>query len=125
MKFIKQLSIILIISFIGEILNKIIPLHVPACIYGLLILFFCLKTKIIPLYSVKYTAKLLIEIMPLMFIPAAVELIDVWHLMQNVWLQYLTLTVVSTIIVMAVTGKSAQLIIEKFNKKEIKNENNF
>ena len=46
MKFLKQFTIILIVSFIGEILNHLIPLPVPASIYGLVIMFACLKFKI-------------------------------------------------------------------------------
>ena len=53
MKFIKQFSIILIISLIGEALHYFIPLPVPASIYGLLIMLAGLQTKLIPLDSVQ------------------------------------------------------------------------
>ena len=55
MKYIKQFVIIIAISFIGELLNKLIPLPIPASIYGLVIMFTALKTKIIPLSSIKET----------------------------------------------------------------------
>ena len=57
MKYIKQFLIILLISFIGEILKCLLPLPVPASIYGMAILFFCLMTKIIKLDAVKETGK--------------------------------------------------------------------
>lgn len=78
MKFIKQFSIILIISLIGEALHYFIPLPVPASIYGLLIMLAGLQTKLIPLDSVQEASYFLIDIMPLMFIPAAVGLLDSW-----------------------------------------------
>ena len=74
MKYIKQFLIILLISFIGEGLNYLIPAPIPASIYGMVILFVCLCTKIIKLDDVKDTGLFLIEIMPLMFIPAGVGL---------------------------------------------------
>ena len=78
MKFIKQFGIILAISFIGEIMNYLIPLPVPASIYGLVLMLLCLHFGIVHIDSVKDSGKFLIEIMPLMFIPAAVGLIESW-----------------------------------------------
>ena len=49
MKFIRQFLIIILISFAGELLHAILPLPVPASIYGLLILLAGLQTKVIPL----------------------------------------------------------------------------
>ena len=86
MKFIKQFLIIVIISFVGEVCNKWIPLPIPASIYGLVILFVALMTGAIKLEQVKETGKFLIEIMPLMFIPAAVGLLDSWKVLKPIWI---------------------------------------
>ena len=75
MKYIRQFLWILLFSFAGELLKYVIPLPVPASIYGLLLLLLALVTGILRLESVKETSKFLIEIMPLMFIPAAVGLL--------------------------------------------------
>ena len=64
MKYVKQFLIILLISFIGEGLNYLIPAPVPASIYGMVILFVCLCTKVVKLDDVKDTGMFLIEIMP-------------------------------------------------------------
>ena len=78
MKYLKQFLIILVISLIGEILNKLLPLPVPASIYGMVILFAGLLSGIIKLESVKEAGSFLIEIMPVMFIPAGVGLMSSW-----------------------------------------------
>lgn len=119
MKFLKQFGIIILISFAGEVIKYFIPLPIPSSIYGIIIMFILLKTKILPLDSIKDTGKFLIEIMPLMFIPAAVGLVDSWKILQPVLISVLTITIISTIVVMAVTGKVTQAIIH-FQKK-IKN----
>ena len=41
MKYVKQFGIILLISFAGEALNYLLPLPVPASIYGLVLMFLC------------------------------------------------------------------------------------
>ena len=84
MKYIKQLSIILLISFLGELIHYLLPLPIPASIYGLILLFVALLTGIVPLSAVKETGNFLIEIMPLMFIPSAVGLMESWGILQPV-----------------------------------------
>ena len=118
MKYLKQFLIILTISFIGEILNRFVPLPVPASIYGIVIMFLCLLLKIIKLEQVKDAADFLIAIMPVMFIPAAVGLIDSFEILRPSLLAYITITVITTIVVMAAAGTVTQLIIRNAAKKE-------
>jgi hypothetical protein len=66
---------------------------------------------VIPLSAVEDTGKFLIEIMPVMFIPEAVGLINVWSVIKNVWVQYLIVTVASTCIVMGISGVVTQLVV--------------
>ena len=118
MKFLKQFSIILLISFLGEILHMLIPLPVPASVYGLVIMLGDLITGILKLGQVRETAAFLIEIMPVMFIPAGVGLMESWSSLQPVWLPVILITIVTTILVMAVTGKVTQAMIRKAKKDE-------
>lgn len=113
MKYVKQFGIIVFISFIGEILNHILPLPIPASIYGIIIMFLCLKLKIIPIEAVKETGVFLIEAMPLMFIPAAVGLTESWDIIRPSLVPYLLVTAVTTVIVMAVAGRSTQAVIRR------------
>lgn len=119
-KFIKQFGIILCISFVGEVLNHLIPLPVPASIYGVALMFLCLELRIIPLHAVKETGVFLIEIMPLMFIPAAVGLLDSWEVIRPAWVQYLVITVVSTFAVMIAAGRVTQAVIRRKTRQAVK-----
>ena len=111
MKYIRQFLIILFISFVGEMLNHYIPLPVPASIYGIVIMFVCLLTGIIKVEYVKEVSKFLIEIMPLVFIPAAVGLINSWGLISEKWYMYVTVIFATTILVMVVSGLMTQFAI--------------
>ncbi|MBQ0001586.1 MAG: CidA/LrgA family protein [Clostridiales bacterium] len=117
MKYIRQFLLILFISFLGEILHYLIPMPIPASIYGIIILFLGLEFHIIPLDSVKETGKFLIEIMPVMFIPAGVGLMESWGLIKASWLQYIITIVVSTVLVMAVAGRVTQMIVRRKEKQ--------
>ena len=119
MKFLRQFMIILLLSFLGEVLKMFIPLPIPASVYGLVLMLLCLVTGILKTSQVKDAAFFLVEIMPVMFIPAAAGLIDSWKVLQPLLLPILVITVVITIFVMVVTGKIAQMIAQK---RGIKNE---
>lgn len=112
MKFVKQFLIILLISLIGELLKLLINLPIPAGIYGMVILFICLLTGIIKLESIRETGKFLIEIMPVMFIPAAVGLIPSWPVLQPVVVPVIVVLIVTIFTVMGVTGLVSQAIVK-------------
>ena len=118
MKYIKQFTIILVVSFIGELLNYLIPLPVPASIYGLVIMLICLLTGVIPLHAVRDTGRFLVEVMPLMFIPGAVGLLESWGVLRPIWAPVLAITVVTPVAVMAATGRITQGIVRMGQKKE-------
>ena len=118
MKFIRQFLIILFISFLGEALKYLLPLPIPASIYGLVLLFLALQFQIIQLSAVKDAANFLIDIMPLMFIPAGVGILESWDALQPVLFPVIVIILVSTVLVMAVSGKVTQGLM-KFRKKRI------
>ena len=120
MKYVRQFLVILAVSFLGEVLKALIPLQIPASIYGLVLMLLALCLHIIPLDAVKDAAKFLIEIMPLMFIPAAVGLIESWGKISPILWQLVAVTVISTVLVMAVSGRVTQHVIRSDRKKEKK-----
>ena len=60
MKYFKQFGIILTVSFLGELLHALIPLPVPASIYGLVLMLAALITGLIPLDRVREAGSFLI-----------------------------------------------------------------
>ena len=119
MKFLRQFRIILLLSFLGEVLKMFIPLPIPASVYGLVLMLACLMTGVLKTSQVKDAAFFLIEIMPVMFIPAAAGLIDSWGVLRPLIVPIMIITVVITVFVMVVTGRVAQMIAQK---RGIKNE---
>lgn len=117
MKYLKQFLIILTISFSGEVLNKLLPLPIPASIYGMVILFVLLITGVLKLESVKEIGRFMVEIMPIMFIPAGVGIMASWGVLQPLLIPVSIITVVSLIAVMVVSGHITQFIIKKNKKK--------
>lgn len=117
MKFLKQFSLIMLVSFLGEILHEVLPFPIPASVYGLIIMLLALVTGVIRLEHVREAAAFLIEIMPVMFIPAGVKLMTSWGALQPVFVPVIVITVVSTIIVMGITGRATQWMIRREKNK--------
>ena len=118
MKFIRQFAIILAISLAGEALSFFLPLPVPAGIYGILLLLLLLMTGILKVEQIKEVSSFLIEIMPIMFIPAGAGLMQSYHLLAPSLAAYAVIILASTIAVMAVSGRVTQHIIRKKQKED-------
>lgn len=123
MKYVSQFLIIAAIGFVSEVLNAVIPAPIPTCIYGIVILFFLLFTKLLKLESVKDSARFLVDIQPVMFVPAGVGLMVIWGQVRSSIVKYILVCAVSCIIVMGVTGKITQLVINQANKKKEQSKN--
>lgn len=117
MKYVKQLAIILTITFAGELLSRLIPLPIQTNIYGMLILLFALLTNCLRAEQVKETGKFLVDLMPLFFIPAAVGLLDSWQEVADIYIQVAVIMIVPTFIVMIVSGKITQLAMRLGGEK--------
>lgn len=123
MKLLYQFGVILAVTFVGELLYALLPLPIPASIYGFIVMLICLGTKVVKLSQVKIAADFLIDIMPPMFIPAAVGLIVVWGDLKEILIPVVVITCLSTVIVMVCTGKVTQTLIRRKQKTgEMKDE---
>ncbi len=118
MKYIKQFGIIVLLAFLGELLHEVLPFPIPASIYGILLLFLCLEWKVIPVSAIRETSRFLIDVMPIMFIPAAAGLMDSWQIIKASWVSYGIITVVSTFAVMIISGKTVQAVMKLVKRKE-------
>ncbi len=108
--------VIIGITFVGELLKYMLPLPIPASIYGMVIMFIGLMTGAIKLDAVKDVGKFLIEIMPIMFIPAGVGLMSSWSVLKPLLLPVSIITVVTIVTVMGAAGRSSQWVIRKDRK---------
>ena len=118
MKYLKQFAIIILIAFLGEILYALIPLPIPASIYGLILMFISLCTGIIKIHHIEETAKFLLDIMPLLFLPAIVKLITMGADIERLLIPILVAGLPVTFIVMIVTGKTTDLLLRLKERKQ-------
>lgn len=124
MRYVMQLLIIICFSFAGEVLHRVLPLPFPASIYGIILLYLALETKIVKVKQIKEVSTTLILAMPVMFVPAAVGLTDTWEEISPFWAEYLLIAIASTFVVMAVAGLVTQWMITGRKAKHKKQKSN-
>ena len=104
MKYITQVLYILLFSALGELLQAVVPLPIPAAIYGIILLLIALWTGLLKEEKIADTAGFLISIMPILFISPAVKILQYWNLISNKLAQIFIIMVASTFVVFAVSG---------------------
>jgi holin-like protein len=117
MAYVKQFGIILFVTFIAEIIRFVVPLPIPASVYGLVLMLAALKTKIIKPERVKDAGLFLVGILQLMFIPAAAGLIDSYAGFRDILPQSIFVILLSASLVIAVTGLVAQGVVKRSGGK--------
>ena len=118
MKYLNQAFIIGAVTFAAEIMKYLIPLPVPASIYGLILLFLLLKTGALKLEQVEDVGGLLLELMPVLLVPASVSFLTVLDTIQGMLMPVLIMGFVGTTVVMIVTGLVSQAVIRRGKRRE-------
>ena len=107
-KYIFQFARITAFCLAGEILAVVLPLPIPASVYGLLLMVAALKTGVLKLDQVRETGLFLTGIFPLLFVPAAAGVMELGSQLMDLLLPVVLAIVPITALVMAVTGMVAQ-----------------
>ena len=107
MKYLHQAMILSAVTFAAELIKLLLPLPVPASIYGLIMLF------LLRLSQVEDVGNFLLEWMPLLLVPASVSFLTVLDTIQGMLLPVLIMGLIGTMAVMCVTGHAAQWVIRR------------
>lgn len=104
-----QCAVIFTFLALGETLAWLTGIPVPGSIIGMLLLTAALQLRIIRLRHVSGVADFLVKNLGFFFVPAGVALIDHFDLLGREWLPIVGAAVISTIIVLGVTGQLHQI----------------
>ena len=108
-----QFARILAFCFLGEICHAVLPLPIPASIYGLLLLLAALRLGIVKLEQVKEVGLFLTGIFPLLFVPAAAGVMELWAEMGAMLLPILIAIVPVTVLVLVSAGRTTQALTSR------------
>ena len=112
-KYLFQFARILAFCFLGEILYAVLPLPIPASIYGLLLLLAALRFGIVKLEQVKEVGLFLTGIFPLLFVPAAAGVMELWAEMGEMLLPIVIAIIPVTVLVLVSAGRTTQALTSR------------
>lgn len=116
MKYLTQFLRILAFTLAGELLQRLVPLPIPASVYGLVLLFGALNTGLVKLEQVKDAGGFLISILPILFVSPAVGILDNWEAIRGALIPILALTLLSTVLTFGIAGRATQAMMGKEGK---------
>ena len=108
----RGLIILTLCLWVGNIISKIIPIMIPGSIIGLLLLFFLLAFQLIPTCWIKNSCNLFMRYMTVLFIPAAMGIMDNYSLLLENWIPIIFSSVGGSLIVLIFTA----FLTENFQK---------
>lgn len=111
--YLKQSALIFGFTLLGEALNRLLPLPIPAAVYGLVLLFAALCLKIVKVEHVNKVSDFLLTILPMLFVSPAVNLLESWGILAPQVVPIILLVLSSTILVFVVAGLVAQAFCRK------------
>ena len=118
MKLVRQFAIILAFSLAGEALHALLPLPVPASIYGIALLVAALMLRLVRVEAIRGASGFLLEVMPALFIPAGVGLMASFGVLRPMLVPIAVIMAVSTVVVMGVSGRVTQGVIRREHRGE-------
>ena len=116
MKYLTQFLRILAFTLAGELLQRLVPLPIPASVYGLVLLFAALNTGLVKLEQVKDAGGFLSSILPILFVSPAVGILDNWEAIRGALIPILALTLLSTVLTFGIAGRATQAMMGKEEK---------
>lgn len=117
MKYLRQILLILLFSFLGELLHALLPWPIPASIYGMGLLFAALSLKLIRVEQVKDAGGFLVSFLPVLFVAPIVSLLDCWDQLKAHLLPIFLILIGSTVLCFAVSGRVTQWFMGRKEKK--------
>jgi len=113
LKYLRQLAIIFSFCILGEVIKHIFHLNIPSNVIGMLLLLGALCSGIVKLSMLEEMSNLLLEHLPFLFIPAGVGLITCFSLIKNSLVKFSVIIIISTLIVLAITGLTIELLMRR------------
>lgn len=117
MKILKQSAIIAAVCAVAELIKYLLPLPIPASVYGLLLMLVALLTGVIRPEQIETTADFLITIMPVLFVAPTIALVARLDRLASLAAPLLLVATIGTVLVIGLSGKAAQAVGKREEKK--------
>lgn len=113
MNLVKQFMLLFLMMFLGDTAARVFNIPIPGNILGMLLLTAALIMGVVRLKDVEEAGKLLLDHLPIFFIPSSVGIMLYFDLIQSQLVGILVPTILSIVIGLYVTGKVVDFYVRK------------
>ena len=117
-KLILQRALIMLITFIGTEVQKLLHIPLAGSIVGLMLFFLLLQFKIVPESWINVGADFLLKTMVFFFIPSVVGIMDVASNITMNYILFFIVIIIGTCLVALSSGYIAEKMLEKSNTRK-------
>lgn len=117
--FLQQAFIFATIMLISNLIVSVLPFPMPTSVMGLVLLFIALCLKIVKLEQVEGLGTSLTSLISFLFVPSGISVINSLGIMSQYGIQIVSIILIATIILLAVTGCSASLLLSFRDGKKV------
>ncbi|MBM6069427.1 CidA/LrgA family protein [Staphylococcus epidermidis] len=117
-KLILQLALIMLITFIGTEVQKLLHIPLAGSIVGLMLFFLLLQFKSVPESWINVGADFLLKTMVFFFIPSVVGIMDVASNITMNYILFFIVIIIGTCLVALSSGYIAEKMLEKSNTRK-------
>lgn len=118
MSTLRQVGVLMVTLLIGTLLRLVIPVPVPATVYGMIILFILLRAKVVKVESIEPVSNVLLANLAFLFVPAGVGMITEFKTLEGHLLAVLGIIFISNFLTLFVTGHVVQLLQKRGKKND-------
>ena len=120
MKILRQAAIIAAVCAAAELIRYLVPLPIPASVYGLILMLLALLTGLIRPEQIETAADFLIAILPLLFVAPTVALVARLERLASLVVPILLLGIAGTTLVIGLSGRAAQAVGRHEKRTEVR-----
>ena len=118
MKLLNQLFIVFCICFVGDIISYLLPIPFPGSVIAMVLLFILLCTGAVRKRRIEAITDFLLKNMSLMFIPPTVSIIGYLDVLGEVFVPFVLICLITTVLTFLATAYSVKLVIFLINRNK-------
>ncbi len=116
MKLLNQIFIVFCICFVGDIISYLLPIPFPGSVIAMVLLFILLCTGAVRKRRIEAITDFLLKNMSLMFIPPTVSIIGYLDVLGEVFVPFVLICLITTVLTFLATAYSVKLVIFLINR---------
>lgn len=118
MKLLNQIFIVFCICFVGDIISYLLPIPFPGSVIAMVLLFILLCTGAVRKRRIEAITDFLLKNMSLMFIPPTVSIIGYLDVLGEVFVPFVLVCLITTVLTFLATAYSVKLVIFLINRNK-------